>query len=198
MLFYLKLFYMILCIGSNIVIATHFRHNHGRITARAVSSIITKLPNDYRNSSTVAIFDAKNHRRSARSMPVSNENRNLSMYNLDKNGIIFLKTYLRFEAASNQDSGLKSFFNWHRKRLLSVTPASVTLRQFQNITYWYDYRVILRNLIRNFEICLIIWRFWVECGAIEMKSISNTAVRRWEIFVKCRKIRLLASPASCG
>ena len=75
---------MILCIGSNIVIATHFRHNHGRITARAVSSIITKLPNDYRNSSTVAIFDAKNHRRSARSMPVSNENRNLSMYNLDK------------------------------------------------------------------------------------------------------------------
>ena len=109
MLFYLKLFYMILCIGSNIVIATHFRHNHGRITARAVSSIITKLPNDYRNSSKVAIFDAKNHRRSARSMPVSNENRNLSMYNLDKNSIIFLKTYLRFEAALNQDSGLKFF-----------------------------------------------------------------------------------------
>ena len=42
-------------------------------------------------------------------MPVSNENRNLSMYNLDKNSIIFLKTYLRFEAALNQDSGLKFF-----------------------------------------------------------------------------------------
>ena len=96
MLFYLKFFYMILCIGSNLVIiATHFRHNHGRITARAVPSIITKLPNDYRNSSSrVAIFDAKNHRRSARSMPASNENLNLSMYNFDKITVIsFLETY---------------------------------------------------------------------------------------------------------
>ena len=77
---------MILCVGSNLVIATHFRHNHhGRVKARSVLSDITKLPNDYRNSSSrIAIFEAKNHRRSARSMPVSNENRNLSMHKFDK------------------------------------------------------------------------------------------------------------------
>ena len=96
MLFYLKFFYMILCVGSNLVIATHFRHNHhGRVKARSVSSDITKLPNDYRNSSSrIAIFEAKNHRRSARSMPVSNENRNLSMHNFDKISIISFSLFL--------------------------------------------------------------------------------------------------------
>ena len=87
---------MILCVGSNLVIATHFRHNHhGRVKARSVSSDITKLPNDYRNSSSrIAIFEAKNHRRSARSMPVSNENRNLSMHNFDKISIISFSLFL--------------------------------------------------------------------------------------------------------
>ena len=87
---------MILCVGSNLVIATHFRHNHhGRVKARSVSSDITKLPNDYRNSSSrIAIFEAKNHRRSARSMPVSNENRNLSMHNFDKISIISCSLFL--------------------------------------------------------------------------------------------------------
>ena len=138
MLFYLKFFYMILCIGSNLVIiATHFRHNHhGRVKARSVSSDITKLPNDYRNSSSrVAIFDAKNHRRSARSMPASNENLNLSMYNFDKISVIlFLETYLCFKATF--DSCAFEFwprfrFEKNRKRFFWYL---FTLFHFQNIT----------------------------------------------------------------